>query len=310
MRIQSLLALGCLSVSFCVGAYAQSAAVPEFEAADIRLNKSGDDQSADFLAGVQVNLRSMTMKTLIGLAWKETRLLPELTSLSIAVAPSVAEFKTNLKDYLKGGPAWLDSDRWDVIAKAPAGTSDDNIRLMLQKLLIDRFHLAVHKEERSVKVWEMVVAKGGPKLKQSDGGVSVCTPSIGPDNVYHRDCHNMTMAHLSEQLAGFAPRFFEGRPIVDATGLQGGWDFRLDWTPLSGGLAGLQSAPGQGGGTPGPPPPPPPPGSQAAPSGQGFDTGTTIFRTMEKKLGLKLEQKEHPMPIVVIDKIDRTPTDN
>jgi uncharacterized protein (TIGR03435 family) len=288
MRIKRSLALGCLSVSLGCGAFGQSAGTAEFEAADIRVNKSGDPQSADFLAGGQISLRSMTMKSLIGIGWKETRMLPELTSLALAVAPSVAQFKVLSNDYLKGGPAWLDSDRFDVIAKAPAGTSGDALRLMVQKLLTDRFHLVVHREERVMKVYAMVVAKGGSKLKASDGsGDQVCTPSIGDDNVYHRECHNTTMARLAEQLASFAPRFFEGRPVVDATDLKGAWDFRLDWTPLSGGLAGLQSAPGQ-----------------------EFDTGTTIFKTMEKNLGLKLEQQERSMPIIVIDQVDRVPTEN
>ncbi len=262
--------------------------MPQFEAADVRVNTSGDSQSADFLAGGQISLRSFTMKSLIGIGWKETRMLPELTSLALGLAPSVAQFKVLSNDYLKGGPPWLDSDRFDVVAKGPPGAPPDTIRLMLQKVLVDRFHLVVHREQKVEKVYAMVVAKGGHKLKVTDGpGNPVCIPSIGDDNVYHRDCHNMTMGQLAEQLASFAPRFFEGRPVVDATDLKGFWDFRLDWTPLSGGLAGLQPAPGQ-----------------------EFDTGTTIFRTMEKNLGLRLEQREQTMPIVVIDRVDRVPTGN
>lgn len=220
------MALGCLGVLPWCGAYGQSAAGPEFEAAAVRVKKSGDPQSAEFLPGGQVSLRGVTMKTLVGLAYKETRILPELTALSLAVAPSVAQFKIVLNDYLKGGPPWLDSDRFDVAAKGPAGAPPDQIRLMVQKLLADRFHLVVHREEKAMKVYAMVVAKGGAKLKAAQGGDSVCIPSIGDDNVYHRDCHNMTMGQLAEQLAGFATRFFEGRPVVDATDLKGAWDFR------------------------------------------------------------------------------------
>jgi uncharacterized protein (TIGR03435 family) len=75
--------------------------------------------------------------------------------------------------------------------------------------------------------------------------------------------------------------------VVDFTDLKGAWDFRLDWTPLTGGLAGLD-----------------------APAGTEFDTGTTIFSTMEKNLGLKLEKRDQPMPILVIDHLDRVPTEN
>jgi uncharacterized protein (TIGR03435 family) len=97
----------------------------------------------------------------------------------------------------------------------------------------------------------------------------------------------MSMRRLAELLPTFAPKFFEGRPVVDATNLRGGWNFRVDWTPLTGGLNGI-----------------------GAPADQEFDTGTTIFKTMEKNLGLKLDKQDLPMPIIVIDSVDRTPTDN
>jgi uncharacterized protein (TIGR03435 family) len=264
---------------------AQSASAPEFEVAAIRVSNSTDPQSGAYDASGLLTLHGATMRMLIGIGWKETRTLPDLTALEIAVAPAVAQFNSN--DYLKGGPAWLNSDRFDITAKAPAGTPTDTVRLMVQKLLADRFHLAVHREEKVVKVYAMVAAKSGFKLTRASGGAPVCTPSIGKDNVYHRDCRNMSMERLAEQLPNFAPRFFEGRPVVDATGLTGLWDFRIDWTPLSGGLAGLGAAPGQ-----------------------EFDTGRTIFATMEKNLGIKLEHREQSTPVIVIDHVDRVPTEN
>ena len=273
-----------LGVSLCSSVDAQPAAV-QFEAASVRVSTSGDPQSGDYDASGQFILHGATMRMLIGIGWKETHTLADLTALEIALAPSVAQF--NSDNFLKGGPPWMNSDRFDVTAKAPAGTSTDNIRLMVQKLLADRFHLAVHSEEKAVKVYAMIAAKGGFKLKPTAGGEAVCTPSIGDDNVYHRDCHNMSMGRLAEQLPNFAPRFFEGRPVMDKTGLKGTWDFRLDWTPLSGGLAGL-----------------------GAPAGQEFDTGKTIFNTMEKNLGIKLEQQEQAVPVIVIDHVDRLPVEN
>jgi uncharacterized protein (TIGR03435 family) len=282
MRIRHSTALFFL----CCGALAQS--LPQFEVADIRVNKSGDAQSGDFLPSGQVTLRGITMKTLIGIAWRESRVLPELSSMSIGLQPTVSQFNNNLDGYLRGGPPWIDSDRFDVIAKAPAGTTNDTFRLMMQNLLQERFHVAVHREEKVMKVYAMTVAKGGHKL--TPGGAStdpICGRRIGDDNVYHRDCKDMSMPQLADALPTFAPRFFEGRPVVDATDLKGGWSFTVDWTPLSGGLNGI-----------------------GAPAGQEFDTGTTIFKTMEKNLGLKLEQRELPMPIVVIDRVDRTPTEN
>lgn len=264
---------------------AQSASAPEFEVAAIRVSNSTDPQSGAYDASGLLTLHGATMRMLIGIGWKETRTLPDLTALEIAVAPAVAQFNSN--DYLKGGPVWLNSDRFDITAKAPAGTPTDTVRLMVQKLLADRFHLVVHREEKVVKVYAMVAAKSGFKLTHASGGDPVCAPSIGQDNVYHRDCRNMSMERLADQLPNFAPRFFEGRPVVDATGLTGLWDFRIDWTPLSGGLAGLGAAPGQ-----------------------EFDTGTTIFATMEKNLGIRLERRDQSTPVIVIDRVDRVPTEN
>jgi uncharacterized protein (TIGR03435 family) len=282
MGAQRWMVLGLTSASL-LGA--QSTRAPEFEVAAIRVTNSTDPQSGTFDASGLLTLHGATMRMLIGIGWKETRTLPDLTALEIAVAPAVAQF--NSDNYLKGGPAWLNTDRFDISAKAPAGTPTDTVRLMIQKLLADRFHLAVHREEKVVKVYAMVAAKSGFKLTRASGGDPVCAPSIGQDNVYHRDCRNMSMERLAEQLPNFAPRFFEGRPVVDATRLTGLWDFRLDWTPLSGGLAGLGAAPGQ-----------------------EFDTGTTIFATMEKNLGIKLEQREQSTPVIVIDHVDRVPTEN
>jgi uncharacterized protein (TIGR03435 family) len=283
MRVARSIALGSLAVLLVFSTYGQ-----EFEVAEVRVNKLDEPPSGAFLPGGQLTLRGVTMKTLIGIAFKESRVLPEVDAMAIALSPSVSQFNTFAADYLKGAPAWLNADRFDVVAKAPPGTPMDTLRLMVQRLLADRFHLVVHRETKVMKVYALVAANGGPKLKEAQGsGDPVCIRSISEDNVYHRDCHNMTMRQLADQLPAFAPRFFEGKPVLDATDLKGAWDFKVDWTPLTGGLAGLGAAPGA-----------------------EFDTGTTIFRTMEKNLGLKLEQREQPMPIIVIHQVDRVPTEN
>ncbi len=182
MRSKRSMALGCLSILLACGAHGHpSAGTPEFEVADVRVNKLGDPPSAEFLPSGQVTLRGITMKTLIGLAWKESHMLPELTELSVRLSTSVAQFNLLTGDYLKGGPSWLNSDHFDVIAKAPQGTRTDTIRLMVQKLLADRFHLVVHREEKMMKVYAIVIAKGGHKLKEAQGpGDPVCVPEHRP----------------------------------------------------------------------------------------------------------------------------------
>ncbi len=285
MRAPSIMA-GMVWLS--CSAFSQTTGTPEFEVASVRVNQSGDTSSFSDSRSGQVAFRGFTMKMLIGVAWKETHAFPELTALKVSLLGLSALFNVYGEQYLKGGPPWLDSDRFDVIAKAPEGTSNNTMRLMLQKLLQDRFHLVVHGETRTLKVYSLTVGKGGHKLTPSDGtGEAACAASIGKDNSYHRDCHNMTMGEFAEQLASYAPRFFEGRPVVDATGLKGAWDFKLDWVPLDGGAAGLN-----------------------APAGTEFNSGRTIFGATDKELGLKLDLREQPMPIIMIDQVSRVPTEN
>ncbi len=148
MQIKRSMAAGCLTFSLGFGAYGQSAKMPEFEVADVRVKKLELPLSAEFLPSGQVTLRGITMKMLIGIGWKETHMLPELTSLALSVAPSVAQLKVVQADYLKGGPAWLGSDRFDVVAKATAGTPSGTMRLMLQKLLKTAFTLSFTGKKR------------------------------------------------------------------------------------------------------------------------------------------------------------------
>jgi len=92
------------------------------------------------------------------------------------------------------------------------------------------------------------------------------------------------MGELAQLLPSFAPRFFEGRPVVDFTDLKGAWDFRLDWDP-----------------------PHRRPRRIGCPGRHGIRYRHNDFSTMEKNLGLKLEKRDQPMPILAIDHLDRVP---
>lgn len=92
MRIRNSIALGPLFVFLSLAASGQPPESPEFEAADIRVNPSGDPPAAQYLPGGQMTLHSMMMKLLVGLAWKETRILPEFTALSVALHPAATRF--------------------------------------------------------------------------------------------------------------------------------------------------------------------------------------------------------------------------
>jgi uncharacterized protein (TIGR03435 family) len=133
-----------------------------------------------------------------------------------------------------GGPSWLDFDRYDIEAKTPATTSDADAKLMLKALLDERFHLNIHKGTVSMPVRTLYLEKGTSKLKASDGKEEAqCKwqpPDPGAPPMINYDCHNQTMDGLGQMLNSFGG-FQDKRPVIDKTGLKGGFDFKLSWTP-------------------------------------------------------------------------------
>ena len=181
----------------------------------------------------------------------------------------------NLDDDQISGPDWLATEHFDIVAKAPAAADNDHIALMLQSLLEDRFKLALHRETREMRAYALVVAKNGSKLTPAvdDGSSSTNTHNS------HMTAHHVSMEHLASALTRST-----GLRVVDMTGLHGVFDFTLEWDPSSTSLS-----PGD------------PPAKTDAPS---------IFTALEEQLGLKLEPRKLPVEILVIDHIEKTPTDN
>jgi uncharacterized protein (TIGR03435 family) len=186
-----------------------------------------------------------------------------------------------------GGPNWLDAERFDIVAKAPPNTSEDTLRLMLQTLLAERFKLAIHQEQRSTAVFALVAAKRGFKLQAAGGsGRPKCSPGQGAEGLNHTVCTNFTMADLAAALpTRIAPSFID-RPVVDLTGLKGAYDIKLDWVPR------------------------PIVGNAADGPTADVAAGATVFDALDKQLGLKLVERKLPMPVIVIDRIERVPTQN
>jgi uncharacterized protein (TIGR03435 family) len=185
-----------------------------------------------------------------------------------------------------GGPSWLELDRYTVIAKAPAGTSLSDAKLMLRALLVDRFKLAVHEDTRPLTAFAMTVASGKHKMKEASGGAPPgCQPAPPPQSPEPGAipkqtgiCRGMTMAAFAQLLPRAVGQYLPN-PVVDQTGLQGAWDFEFSFTPR-------------------------PLLAQA-----GSD-GISLFDALEKQLGLKLELKDMPTSALVVDSVERKPTPN
>jgi len=134
----------------------------------------------------------------------------------IAYAYDVREFQ------ILGGPKWLGSDQYDVVAKPDGDASSERILAMARGLLAERFRLALHRESKEMPVFALVSAKGGPRLRPSAGQ--------GPEIRGGRGrliARHVTMGILAAQLADRAL----GRPVLDRTGIAGEFDVDLEWTP-------------------------------------------------------------------------------
>jgi len=184
---------------------------------------------------------------------------------------------------LIGAPKWMEEDRFDVIAKTARDVPFEAVQGMLKTLLVQQFKLVTHSEVQPVPVYVLEAGKK-PKLKESDGTARSDCKIENTDRRYFV-CQNTTMAQFAERLPDRAGAYIHP-PVLDLTELKGAYDFRLYWTPKN--L--LQST--------------------AAKSGDAASTPVddlTVFEAVDKQLGLKLEEQKHPVPVVVIDKVERTP---
>ena len=177
-----------------------------------------------------------------------------------------------------GGPAWIDSDRFDINAKAETAVPEAKIRPMVLKLLEDRFGLKFHHEQRLMPAYFMTVAKGGPKFQVS----SVCKHEsedkfpCGGFRVSKRRYiagQQVSAEDLAEVL-----EVLMGEPVIDKTGINGLFDVKLEWTPDE------RQLPGRDLNTP-----------PANPD------GPSIFVAMQEQLGLKLERQKAAVDVVVVD---------
>jgi uncharacterized protein (TIGR03435 family) len=227
-----------------------------------------------------------------------------------------------LRPFQVAAPDWTDNQRLDIQAVVPAGATKEQFEAMLQNLLVDRFHLGFHRELRNSTRYELLVAEGGPKLKEAQVGEAARDPSTAPDPVKMRDLPLGKDGYPIRTTRGFTnvngrARFYEPQgpienllpllnmvmdePVVDSTGLKGNYEIEMHWgqAPLFGQIQAAQTRANSGLS---------PAATVTAPDvGPG---GPSIQQALHDQLGLKLQIKKGPMETVVIDRIDRAPTEN
>jgi uncharacterized protein (TIGR03435 family) len=268
------------------GAIAQSETAPQFEVASIK--PAAPDQRGMYIRnapGGRLNINNMPLKEMIVLAWR------------------IQPFQ------ISGGPAWIESARYDISAKPDHAPKQDEVPLMLQALLADRFQLKTHHETKELSIYALVLAnkdgKLGPRLTESKEGS--CTtfdptkppPPPEPGKPPVLGCGGMFMGpdRLGasgvevERLTPVLSRIL-GRTVIDKTGLTGKFDIQTQWTPDQNQL---QSMAG---------------GAQPDAQVPQFDpNGPSIFTALQEQLGLKLESQKGPVDILVIDHVEK-PSEN
>jgi uncharacterized protein (TIGR03435 family) len=221
------------------------------------------------------------------------------------------------------GPPWLDQDRFDIAAKVAAGATKEQVNPMLQNLLMERFSLTFHRETRDLPVYELVVVKGGLKMKEAakPPGATPAALPLGPSQIVRgkdgsdelgsgsrgwvlitgKEPGTKRISARSQTVAEVIPLFqtLLGRSVVDKTGLTGTYDFNVDFVLYEPGLAGIGS-----------PSAPEPPSEQATPADGVSIPSMGLIGALESRLGLKMVAGKGPVEVLVVDRVNRQPTEN
>jgi len=180
-----------------------------------------------------------------------------------------------IKEYQVSGPDWITTELYNIDATMAPGTSGDQVLIMVQNLLKDRFQLAVHSETKEMPVYALLVAKNGVKMTPAElgrGGTYMSPGKMVSKSAFMRNI----VENLSRQL---------DLPVIDMTGLKGTYEFTLEWQPER------RDEPRDG----------------AVPEAA---TGPSIFTAVQEQLGLKLEPRKAPIEVVVVDHAEKNPTGN
>lgn len=182
------------------------------------------------------------------------------------------------------GPPWIERNEYDVEARVPEGATHEQIALMLRSLLADRFHLKQHAETRQMRVYDLTVAKGGPKIQPIQAGAAPA-PGPGSGSGLHfrggmREFADLLAVQFSIPAAASPSEPVRAGgtliPVLDKTGLQGVYEFNVN----------------------------------AGPPELGTDAFTGWKRILEEQLGLRIEGRKGDVPVVVVDDAAKIPTAN
>ncbi|HKD07817.1 MAG TPA: M56 and DUF3738 domain-containing protein [Bryobacteraceae bacterium] len=231
---------------------AQEASGPEFEVASVKPNKTGQRGGRLNTEPGHLTITNMTLRTCIRAAF-------------------------GLQNYqLTGGTASIEDEPYDIVAKAESAVGDEQLMLMLRRLLAERFKLKYHKESKEMKGLALLVGKNGPRLHP----VEPAGKGWSRNGVGSIEGQEVSIPRLAEILAGRL-----GYPVVDLTAIKGVFDIKLNWTPDPDAVRN--------------------PAEEKESPAVSDPSGPSMFSALQEQLGLRLEARKVPVEIVAIDHVER-----
>jgi len=244
-------------------AFGQSAdtPAPAFDVASVKASQPGAAGERRGRENIQVSpgtvtMRNVSLKACIRWAW-------------------------HVSEYQVAGPDWLDSQRYEIAGKAAGPATEDQLRLMMQALLQERFKLALHRQTKELSAYLLVVGKNGPKVHESktEGETSIETNQKQMSVSVQRAPVSQLVEMLSNVLRA---------PVIDMTGLKGRYDISLNVAKYAADMAAqgksIESTP--------------------------MDTMALITTVLQGELGLKLEAKKMPLDVLIVDHAEKSPVEN
>ena len=197
---------------------------------------------------------------------------------------SCTRWAYHVLEYQVNGPDWINAERYDINAKAAGEVPEDQLRLMMQSLLAERFKMTTHRQTKEMQAYLLQVGKGGVKVKESGSEGEM---DIKPDQARMQvSLQRATVSNLIDLLVNV----FRA-PVIDETGLKGKYDVTLNMAKYLPDMSGVR---GPGGG-----------GGEAPPDPQAI-----VMRALQEEFGLKLEPKKMPIDLVIIDHVEKAPVAN
>ncbi len=267
-----------LVLVFLAAAIGDAQTQPTFAVASVRPSNSADQRPFFTFDAGQVTANNVTVKRLIQSAY-------------------------GIKDFqVSGGQGWIGTDLFDISAKPESPVKPDQIMLMLQSLLAERFQLVIERSTKDMPVYALVLAKNGPKFKaaqESDPNIPELRggpePPAGSPRLRMSIVRRGRLTSQGADMAGLAAQLSNvlGRSVVDKTGLRGTYDLKLEWAPDESQVSNFQA--------------------MGVPEGFGAPAadwpGPTLFTALEEQLGLKLDSQRGPVEMFTIERVER-PTAN